>query len=502
MDYDSQMATSSAFKTLRELYDEPSGDEVLARIKIAAASFLPDGWEDWKVCEGVPVEVEPCLLNKLRFCLPAVDIAKAFDPEATCLQERPYRDMKVKMLSWPFCRGLILGPPSLAMKIRGSALQSELVRQSAKSVCDKLQTRKEASKALGGQVSDSDPEVEPEKATRPRRDSNSRLEALEQESKATRTLLHEILDRMDGRHIRDSSSEQEEEEEEGGSDSESDEPLERPTWSPPRSSNSLMLDFCPRTKEQEPTIPEPDSEIKQQGIDCQRIGLTSWNKIRYLDAQKKLQASPVFGALSLNPQLKHLSTSNSLTDYMEKTEGSYGTITHGLLLQAQAFKRGILNIIEKCPSAIDVVNKELADRSAEFRQISDNLLQFTCGKRAEAIEIRRKALAPVSENISPLLHKIPPSPNFLFDEDKLQELSKAPSSTFDAFKKKQFKRKFTSDHRDKSTPPIKRSKPLKKMKKELKTGQERLFDPKASSSKDHSKKKTQKDRRHRTGRHF
>ncbi|KAJ2937384.1 hypothetical protein O0L34_g16568 [Tuta absoluta] len=159
------MATTSAFKTLRQLYDEPSGDEVLARIKIAAASFLPEGWEDWKVCNGVAVEAEPCILKKLRFCLTAVEIAKAFDPEATCLQERPYRDMKVKMLSWPFCQGLILGPPSLAMKIRGSALHSELVRQSARSVCDKLQTRKEASKALGGQVSDSDLE-EPEKPSR------------------------------------------------------------------------------------------------------------------------------------------------------------------------------------------------------------------------------------------------------------------------------------------------------------------------------------------------
>ncbi|KAJ2937306.1 hypothetical protein O0L34_g19257 [Tuta absoluta] len=161
-------------------------------------------------------------------------------------------------------------------------------------------------------------------------------------------------------------------------------------------------------------------------------------------------------------------------------------------MQGEAIRKGVLQIIEECPAALAAVNKVLADRSTEFRQISDHLLQFTCGKRAEAIELRRKVLASISENLGPLLHKIPPSENCLFDEEKLQELSKALTSSFNAFRKKH--------HRDKSAPPIKRAKPLKKSKKELKVSQNRSLDrsPKASSS----KKKDQKDRRYRTGRHF
>ncbi|KAJ2937385.1 hypothetical protein O0L34_g16569 [Tuta absoluta] len=183
---------------------------------------------------------------------------------------------------------------------------------------------------------------------------------------------------MENRHIESSSSEHEKEE---GSDSESpDEPFEKPSWSPPRESNSFGLDFSTRTKEQEPSIPEPDPEIRSQGKNCQRLGDVAWNRIRYVDAQKKLHASPVFGALSLNPQLKHLSPSNSFTDYLEKTEGSYGTITHGLLMQGEAIRKGVLQIIEECPAALAAVNKVLADRSTEFCQISDHLLQFTCGK--------------------------------------------------------------------------------------------------------------------------
>ena len=187
------------------MYEEPSEDEILARLKIAAASFLPEGWEDWKVREDMTVDPEPTLLNKLRFCLSAIDTAKAFDPNAKSLQERPYRDMKVKMLSWVSCCGLILGPPSEAMQIRGSALHCELIRESAKSVADKLLSRKEASMALGGEVSDPEPEevIRPE---RRRKSSCSRLNALEQESKANRSLLQEILNRMDERQI--TSSEQ------------------------------------------------------------------------------------------------------------------------------------------------------------------------------------------------------------------------------------------------------------------------------------------------------
>lgn len=92
------MATTSAFRTLRELYDEPSENEILARLKLAAANFLPEGWEEWRVRKEISVDLDAGLLNKLRFCLPAVAIAKAFDPEAKDLKERAYRDMKVKML--------------------------------------------------------------------------------------------------------------------------------------------------------------------------------------------------------------------------------------------------------------------------------------------------------------------------------------------------------------------------------------------------------------------
>ncbi|VEN44999.1 unnamed protein product [Callosobruchus maculatus] len=45
----SYMAASSSFKTLGELHDEPLEDEVLARLKMAAANFLAEGGQEWRV---------------------------------------------------------------------------------------------------------------------------------------------------------------------------------------------------------------------------------------------------------------------------------------------------------------------------------------------------------------------------------------------------------------------------------------------------------------------
>nr|CAH7748260.1 unnamed protein product [Callosobruchus chinensis] len=392
------MAASSSFKTLGELHDEPSEDEVLARLKMVAACFLPEEWQEWRVRTDHEICLEPSVLNKLRFCLPALEIAKAFDPEATSVKEKPYRNMKVKMLSWPFCAGLILGPPSLALQVRGSALHCELVTQSVKNLHGLSMTRKEASKLLGA--------------------TSDTLAALEQESAATRSLFQEILNRLDNKKGGVVSSYLEEDQggelldEEDSAEESDDEsiPWKAPEVTP-TTARDIVVDFAPQTKEQEPSIPEPIPPIKAQGIACQRLGESTWNRIRYADVQKRIHASPVFGSLSLNPQLKHLSPASPDMDFLDRTEGSYGTICHGLLLQRAAFQKAINNILAACPSAAHIVDAELTGVSSLFRQHSDNVLQFVCGKRAEAIELRRNRLAPINTNFGLALGKIPP-PSF------------------------------------------------------------------------------------------
>nr|CAH7729064.1 unnamed protein product [Callosobruchus chinensis] len=96
--------------------------------------------------------------------------------------------------------GLILGPPSLALQVRGSALHCELVTQSVKNLHGLSMTRKEASKLLGA-TSDTDSGScsQDTPVARKNLGNSSRLAALEQESAATRSLLQEILNRLDNK---------------------------------------------------------------------------------------------------------------------------------------------------------------------------------------------------------------------------------------------------------------------------------------------------------------
>lgn len=145
---------------LTELQPEiPEDAPILDRIKKVATAHLPKGWQDWKAVrfngnELLSSELDPQILNKLRFALPTVGIARAFTPDATSLPERLYRDMKTKMLSWPFCVGLIIGPPVLAARVRGSAAQSEVVLEALSDMKPLLLSRKETSHQLASESSD------------------------------------------------------------------------------------------------------------------------------------------------------------------------------------------------------------------------------------------------------------------------------------------------------------------------------------------------------------
>lgn len=73
----------------------------------------------------------------------------------------------------------------------------------------------------------------------------------------------------------------------------------------PNASQSMLdqLSLDPQVKENDPVIPLPDPVIKKQGLECQKLGSQLWNKIRYKEVQKKLQAAPVFDTLKVNPHL-------------------------------------------------------------------------------------------------------------------------------------------------------------------------------------------------------
>ena len=88
----------------------------------------------------------------------------------------------MKLLEWPLGIGLIVHPMSLAARVRGSAVQNELVLASIAEMKPLLKSREEADKELGGQVGHSDDEVSiPSTITTSGRTKKpSRLDKLEQ----------------------------------------------------------------------------------------------------------------------------------------------------------------------------------------------------------------------------------------------------------------------------------------------------------------------------------
>nr|CAI5850810.1 unnamed protein product [Callosobruchus analis] len=126
---------------------------------------------DWKDAhfsrkELLREELDPQVLNKLMYALPTVVLARAFDPQAVTLSEKRYREIRVKMLDWPFCVSLLVGPSSLA-------------------------SRKEVCQELGG-VSDDDSMVSRQRVTS-RGKEESRLEALEKGQQEMREMIQALL---------------------------------------------------------------------------------------------------------------------------------------------------------------------------------------------------------------------------------------------------------------------------------------------------------------------
>nr|CAI5844757.1 unnamed protein product [Callosobruchus analis] len=57
------------------------------------------------------------------------------------------------MLEWPFCIGLIIGPPSMANRIRSSAVKHDLIMAALEDIRPLLISRKEACRQLLGESS-------------------------------------------------------------------------------------------------------------------------------------------------------------------------------------------------------------------------------------------------------------------------------------------------------------------------------------------------------------
>nr|CAH7734071.1 unnamed protein product [Callosobruchus chinensis] len=402
---------------------------------------LPEGWEKWEVALWTKEalfgdDLDPQILNKLRFSLPTVGLAKAFDPDIVNLPERVYRNYKVKMLEWPFCIGLFIGPPALAAKMRGSSLKCDLILSELEEVRHLLVSRKQACRQLldcsSDQASD---EEEPAHKIRKR---ISRLDRLEKSQMEMKHMLQNLISSAGNQEIESgdeslnyrgvdiSQSDDDGEPEDLFTDAAS-------TWKAPSLTEPVEeeeFDFTPRTREQDPPIPPPTKKIELQGIEYQRLVSLSFSKVRYADVQKKLQAVPVFSALKLKTELANLAPTGSFNESQVRSDTTLACITHGLLLQREALAKSVCELEVKYLEAASDLKKSFLSQGSDVRILSDDLLQYICGRRAEIIDMRRKLIKPRNAYVSTLLDQIPPSSTHLFDEEKLATLYQQYNDSF------------------------------------------------------------------------
>ncbi|XP_050302618.1 uncharacterized protein LOC126740581 [Anthonomus grandis grandis] len=371
--------------------DSPADDTILSRIKRLVTTHLPTSCLNWRVHvlskeEILGEEPDPQILNKIRFALPTVELARAFAPDCTSLSERAYRDIKMKMLNWPLCVGLIIGPSSLVIRIRGTSTSIDLMMASIAEIKPVLLSREEASRELAGNLTEKF-SISSQTSSGTKR--SSRLDRLEESHLELKGMLESFMKRFDRPDTSESKYSSGDEQtfnvEDINTNMSSPEPSEVP-WAPPECPMDEEFDFCPVAREQEPAVPAPKSHIADQGISCQRLGELSFKQIRYADVQKKLQAAPVFSALKINPAFsKHSNSNTQSQESLTKSDSMLGTILHGLLLQREALSNSVKELSAKHP-ALKQNLSQVFGAASSFKSISDDILQYVCGRRAEVIE--------------------------------------------------------------------------------------------------------------------
>lgn len=438
--------------TLGDLFELPAPDVALQRVKLVIQKCLPPDWQTWTVLTNQVLDIDSHMdaAYKARFAIPSVPLFRALLQDTNSVSERRYRALKQSLLAWPLGRALVFSPASISIALRGSKENHESFMKNVESLRPHVLSRKELNDALEKSL----PPVEPgmvlpspqfEPLSPPPVFNNARVSSLETQMHSLQSTVADLISTLNAGHyprnagdspLRREDSEEDEFSEVEESVYESASPITSPHekedfWSigsdsqPNLSSSSF---FHPSTIEREPDIQEPSPELVLQGVQCQRLGEPSWDRVRYLEAEKRLKRSGIFQPLEMNSMFVGVSSSDS---YLQKQERLLGTVTHGLLAQRQALRQNCERLVnlaknagpDLCRNIGSLVEKCLLDKDSTFRLESDALLQFVCGKRAEVLSDRRKAVEPKDEEKRRRLRSIPPSQHHIFDEDALTKWS-------------------------------------------------------------------------------
>ncbi|XP_069356171.1 uncharacterized protein [Maniola hyperantus] len=462
----------------------PGQEEFFSRIYQIIEDNYPDDWKSWEV-QDLPYSdlfgerISSRIEAKLRFAIPTAEMATAYCPNDASLSEKKYRLIKRQLLEWPFGRALLYSPHSIMEKIHTKSYEDFI--NTVKLLKPRLTSRDEAS------TSESTPRKR--RSTSPissRNNKTPRHEPLEpNRAPVTDAFMIKMMDLLTKQtqaiesvanqvstlapKSDQGSSELDESFESVPDSTEPEEEFRGPALSalPQENTSSLSIptngdaeeaaliaqiteaqrklatikttgnipkcDFSPCTTEAEPKLTKADPNLVDQGRKCQRLNEDGWKNIRYADVQKTFHATPVFSALKVNNHLATITPNWNSTAQLEKTDMTLGAITYGLLLQRKAFQEACQKMD---PNTRREIQNHMLGADSCFKKISDGLLQYSCGRRAEIIQARRETYKPANKVLGNILHDIPPSDTHLFSEEKLSEVIKDQGGAHKIFPKK------------------------------------------------------------------
>lgn len=179
--------------------------------------------------------------------------------------------------------------------------------------------------------------------------------------------------------------------------------------------------FEATTTEQDPKIRKAEPTPLKFGIKCQRLGQSGWNNLKFAETGKQFQATPAFCALIVNNILAGASPKLKFADILETFDLTLGAITNGLIQQRIIFEDTLKTLPQE---AARKIRKKFLSPSSDFKNNSEALLQYVCGRRADVLKQRRNILMPRNKDLKNMIQEIPPSDSHLFEEKALSDLIK------------------------------------------------------------------------------
>ncbi|KAL4721000.1 hypothetical protein ACJJTC_013648 [Scirpophaga incertulas] len=187
-----------------------------------------------------------------------------------------------------------------------------------------------------------------------------------------------------------------------------------------------ISDLSVTVKEPSITTALPDRVVKLTAL--QRFDSPNWNAVRYTETQKNYVASPGFIELKLNEELKRFDDPQGSSSW-SKMERSFAALSNAVMAQNEIINAALQNLIDwsaksnnqLSPNTIYSKLKELFGDNSDYKSASHDILQITCGKRAEVIESRRRNILKniKVKYIRDDIGKIPPSCDYMFNPSAL-----------------------------------------------------------------------------------